>query len=198
MALATSRFVLSRTPPQQAAVVFYPPFRDPGSRYGELHGSGDLLMINPVPVKGSGLVHELAEALPHRQFTLVEGWWDTSAEFARHPNVSWVPRTYDMGPLYRGHRLLLVPSTCDDAYPRVIVEAALAGRPTVGSTRGGIPEAVADPGMLAPPGDVDAWAALIERLDRQALAVAGDGAWRRAVPLARACLPELAAAGVLS
>ncbi|MEZ0073591.1 glycosyltransferase [Planotetraspora sp. GP83] len=197
VALATSRFVLSRTPPEQAAVVFYPPFRGPGSCHHEPHAGGDLLMVNPVPAKGSGLVHRLAEALPHRRFTLVEGWWDTSADFARHPNVVWVPRTYDMAPLYRMHRLLLVPSTCEDAYPRVIVEAALAGRPTIGSTRGGIPEAVADPGMLAPPDDLDAWAALIEGLDRQALAVAGEGAWRRAVPMTRLCLPELAAAGVL-
>ncbi|MFC4060221.1 glycosyltransferase [Planomonospora corallina] len=194
-ALATSRFVLERTPPSQTAVLFYPPFR-PAPMEGAA-GGGDLLMVNPVPAKGAELMHRLAELLPDRRFTLVEGWWDTSAEFARHPNVTYVPRTYDMGALYRRHRLLLVPSTVDDAFPRVIVEAALAGLPAAGSTRGGIPEAITDPDLLAPPGDHTAWTALIRSLTPALLDEAAAAAYRRAVPMARACLPELAAAGVI-
>ncbi|MFJ5776192.1 hypothetical protein [Streptomyces sp. NPDC093094] len=46
-----------------------------------------------------------------------------------------------MNSLYRSHRLLLVPSTVQDAFLRVIVEAALHGTPGIGTDRGGIPEA---------------------------------------------------------
>ncbi|MEU3343187.1 hypothetical protein [Streptomyces sp. NPDC006668] len=80
-------------------------------------------MVNPVPQKGSALLHELVQRQPLQPFTLVEGWWDTSSEFAHYPNVTYVPRTYDMETLYAKHRLLLVPSVVDDAFPRVIIEA---------------------------------------------------------------------------
>ncbi|MEU9888430.1 hypothetical protein [Sphaerisporangium sp. NPDC051011] len=90
-----------------------------------------------------------------------------------------------------------MPSTVEDAYPRVIVEAGLAGLPTLGSARGGIPEAIADPALVAPPDDPAAWMALIDSLTPERLAGAGQAAWRRAVPMTRRCLPELAAAGVL-
>jgi glycosyltransferase involved in cell wall biosynthesis len=197
IALATSRYVLQRTPAGQAAVLFYPPFqRFQGC--DTVRRDRDLLMVNPVPAKGSELVHRIAELMPHRHLTLVEGWWDTSAEFRNHPNVTWVPRTYDMSTLYERHRLLLVPSTVEDAFPRVIVEAGLAELPALGSARGGIPEAIGDPALVAPPDDPAAWTSLIDSLTQEQLADAGKAAWRRAVPMTRRCLPELAAAGVLA
>ncbi|MEV7971158.1 glycosyltransferase [Sphaerisporangium sp. NPDC088356] len=196
IALATSRFVLSRTPRSQAAELFYPPFAVPAQTGSAV--TGDLLMVNPVPAKGSALVHRLADSLSERRFTLVEGWWDTSAEFARHPNVTWVPRTYDMGVLYAGHQLLLVPSTVEDAFPRVIVEAGLHGLPALGSTRGGIPEAIGNPALLAAPDDPVAWTALIRNLAGPGLAAAAHGARARAAPMTRLCLPELAAMGIIA
>ncbi|MFF5113215.1 glycosyltransferase [Streptosporangium sp. NPDC000509] len=196
VALATSWFVLQRTPAGQAAVLFYPPFQRYQARETAARGR-DLLMVNPVPAKGSELVHRLAGLMPHRTFTLVEGWWDTSAEFQHYPNVTWVPRTYDMNTLYERHRLLLVPSTVEDAFPRVIVEAGLARLPALGSARGGIPEAIGDPGRVAPPDDPAAWKARINALTPERLTDAGEAAWRRAAPMTRLCLPELAAAGVL-
>ncbi|GAA0974631.1 hypothetical protein GCM10009555_031170 [Acrocarpospora macrocephala] len=197
-ALATSRFVLSQTPSTHAAVLFYPPFRPPSEPSGS--PDADLLMINPVPAKGATLLHRLAELLPDRRFTLVEGWWDTAADFACHPNVTYLPRTYDpheMTALYRRHRLLLVPSVVDDAFPRVITEAALDGLPAIGSTRGGIGEAIGDPTLLAPPDQHAAWIALIRNLTQDRLAELADQAHRRAIPLARSCLPELTAAGII-
>ena len=197
-ALATSRFVLSQTPSTHAAVLFYPPFRSPHERSESR--DADLLMINPVPAKGAALMHRLAELLPHRRFTLVEGWWDTAAEFACHPNVTYLPRTYDaheMTVLYRRHRMLLVPSVVDDAFPRVIIEAALAGLPAIGSTRGGISEAIGDPTLLAPADQHTAWIALIQTLTQDRLTELADQAHRRAIPLTRSCLPELAAAGII-
>jgi glycosyltransferase involved in cell wall biosynthesis len=197
-ALATSRFVLSRTPPSQAAVLFYPPFRTFAGSTAAVGRDKDLLMINPVPAKGAELVHRLADLLPDRRFTLVEGWWDTSAEFARQPNVTYLPRTYDMEPVYSRHRLLLVPSVVEDAFPRVIVEAALAGLPAIGSDRGGIPEAIGNPELLVPPDDHGAWTALIRLLTHDHLTVLASQAQHGAIPMTRPCLPELAAAGIIS
>ena len=194
-ALAVSRFVLSRID-HPGAVLFYPPFLSPAAIAAPIP-AGDLLMVNPVPKKGGDLVRELARRLPERRFTLVEGWWDTSAQFADLPNTNWVPRTYAMDALYAGHRLLLVPSTVQDAFPRVIVEAGLARTPTLGASRGGIPEAVGDGGVLVEPGNPEMWERAIRALDEPRLDELGSKACARAAMLVRPCLPELAAAGIL-
>ncbi|MET8506287.1 hypothetical protein ABZV60_16735 [Streptomyces sp. NPDC004787] len=65
--------------------------------------------------------------MPEQRFAFVESWWDTAADFAAYPNVTYVPRVHDMASLYRSHRVLLVPSTVEEAFPRVIVEAAFHG-----------------------------------------------------------------------
>ncbi|MFG2550056.1 glycosyltransferase [Streptomyces sp. NPDC048581] len=107
-------------------------------------------MVNPVPAKGANLLHQLIRRMPEQHFTLVEGWWNTVEQFAGYPNVTYVPRVYDMSTLYSGHRLLLVPSTVEDAFPRVIVEAALHGTPSIGTDRGGMPEAMGPTGIVLP------------------------------------------------
>ncbi|MBA0054335.1 glycosyltransferase [Streptomyces sp. AJS327] len=195
-ALVTSQFVLGRTQGPQNNVLFYPPFTVPTGR--SLRRDRDLLMVNPVPAKGSELLHRLIAQMPERHFTLVEGWWDTSVEFTCYPNVTYVPRTYNMGSLYARHKLLLVPSLVEDAFPRVIVEAELLGLPTLGSRRGGIPEAVGHPGLLI---DADAtaegWAARIRALTHSELDVRRQHTHHRAERLLRPCLPELAAARVI-
>ncbi|MFI6347194.1 glycosyltransferase [Streptomyces sp. NPDC050560] len=200
--LVTSRFVARRVrcPEGTRPVTFYPPFAavvadaplPADGRADSAHGG--VLMVNPVPAKGAALVHELVQRLPDHLFTLVEGWWDTTDEFTGYPNVRYVPRTYDMASLYASHRLLLVPSQVEDAFPRVIIEAGLHGLPALGSDRGGIPEAVMDGGLILPPDDAEAWTKAIIAADPEQLGVR---ARRRAHPLTRRCLPELAAAGVI-
>ncbi|MFB7176905.1 glycosyltransferase [Streptomyces sp. NPDC056257] len=204
VALATSQFVAGRAQAHDDtnAVVFYPPFalaegagplfttwRDTACRIPD-----GVLMVNPIPAKGAALLHLLIRWLPTRRFTLVEGWWDTAHEFTAYPNVHWVPRTYAMGPIYATNDLLLVPSQVEDAFPRVIVEAGLHGVPTIGSSRGGITEAVGDGGIILHPADVDAWVRAIETADRTGL---GAKARAEAAPLVRSCLPELAATGLI-
>lgn len=194
-ALATSAFVLDQAD-YPDAVLFYPPFT-PHAVASEDGAAGDLLMVNPVPAKGSELIRQLAALLPERHMTLVEGWWDTAEQFTGLPNITYLPRTHAMDGLYARHRLLLVPSTVPDAFPRVIIEAGLAGMPTLGALRGGIPEAVGDGGLLLPPDVPNTWAEAIRALDTPDLARLGRAAQRRAAPLTRSCLPELAAAGII-
>ncbi|MFJ8253272.1 glycosyltransferase [Streptomyces sp. NPDC094466] len=173
--------------------VIYPPFL-PVRNAPSAPRSPAVLMVNPIPAKGSDLLHQLIRDMPEQHFTLVEGWWDTAAHFAAYPNVTYVPRVYDMGPLYRTHRLLLAPSTVEDAFPRVIIEAALHGTPTIGSDRGGIPEAVGAGGIVMPLGaGARDWAAAIRSARVEDLV---ERARRHAAPFVRPRLPGLEALGM--
>ncbi|MFF5766744.1 glycosyltransferase [Streptomyces tanashiensis] len=189
-ALAVSEFVRARAPHTRGTrlTVMYPPFVPPRKSTNPPRATS-VLMINPIPAKGSDLLHDLIRHMPEQHFTLVEGWWDTAADFAAYPNVTYVPRVYDMEPLYRSHRLLLTPSTVEDAFPRVIVEAALHGVPTVGTDRGGIPEAVGDGGIVLPStAGPETWVHVVRNLDHKAL---GLRAQHRAVRYTRSLLSEL-------
>lgn len=65
------------------------------------------------------------------------------------------------------HSLMgLVPSTCKEAFPLVVLEAMMSGRPVIASQIGGVTESVVDgeTGLLVPPGDVEALQQAITRL----------------------------------
>ncbi|MFJ4972446.1 glycosyltransferase [Streptomyces sp. NPDC088755] len=193
--LAVSEFVRQRAQALGGTrlAVIYPPFI-PVPDEASAPRSPAVLMVNPIPAKGSDLLHQLIRDMPEQHFTLVEGWWDTAAHFAAYPNVTYVPRVYDLNPLYRTHRLLLAPSTVEDAFPRVIIEAALHGTPTIGSARGGIPEAVGAGGIVMPLGaGAGDWAAAIRRARIEDL---GERARRYAAQFARPRLPDLEALGM--
>ncbi|MFI8514045.1 glycosyltransferase [Streptomyces sp. NPDC085460] len=195
--LAVSEFVRTRarTATDTRLAVMYPPFVRPGPAADtDTARTAAVLMVNPIPAKGAELLHRLIRRMPEQRFTLVEGWWDTSADFAAYPNVAYIPRVYDMEPLYRSHRLLLVPSTVEDAFPRVIVEAALHGVPAIGTDRGGIPEAIGGGGVVLPvTADPEAWVRAIRDVDHGAM---GERARIRAARFARPCLPELRDLGI--
>jgi glycosyltransferase involved in cell wall biosynthesis len=193
--LAVSEFVrrrASRADKTHIAVV-YPPFTPP-QQWSGVQRTGSVLMVNPIPAKGSGLLHQLIRLMPRQYFTLVEGWWDAAAQFASYPNVTYVPRVYDMSTLYRSHRLLLVPSAVEDAFPRVIVEAALHGTPSIGTDRGGIPEAIGTAGIVLPhTAGAQAWSDAIRTANHHAL---GEKARQRAAGFTRPRLPDLEALGI--
>ncbi|MDG4856703.1 glycosyltransferase family 4 protein [Streptomyces sp. T-3] len=169
--LAVSEFVRRRAPQADGIqlAVLYPPFtvlqsgpHTPRTR--------SVLMVNPIPPKGSDLLHQVIRVMPEQHFTLVEGWWNTADQFSGYRNVTFVRRVYDMSPLYRSHRLLLVPSAVEDAFPRVIVEAALHGTPSIGTDRGGIPEAIGAGGIVLPhTSDPQVWADAIRSTDQHTL-----------------------------
>jgi glycosyltransferase involved in cell wall biosynthesis len=77
--------------------------------------------------------------------------------------------------LLRGARAMLLPLAWEEPFGLVAVEAMLAGTPVIGFARGSFPEIIEEgvTGFLAPPGDVEALAALATRLegfDRRACA----------------------------
>lgn len=63
-------------------------------------------------------------------------------------------------------RAIVVPSQCNENAPLAVLEAYAAARPVVGSRIAGIPELVRqeETGVLFPPGDVSALAAVLDRL----------------------------------
>ncbi|MFF3273129.1 glycosyltransferase [Streptomyces chrestomyceticus] len=193
--LAVSQFVLRRAPRTDGTQlsVFYPPFTLPRPEH-RIPRTESVLMVNPIPDKGSDLLHQVIRHMPEQHFTLVEGWWNTADQFAAYPNVTYLPRVYDMSPLYRGHRLLLVPSTVEDAFPRVITEGALHGTPSIGTYRGGIPEAIGFAGIVLPAtAGPQEWANAIRTADHHIL---GQQARQRAEQLARPRLPALESLGI--
>lgn len=116
-----------------------------------------ILLVNPIPPKGVDLALELAHRLPEVPFVFVESWYPVNTDLAVPPNVRVLPRQPSLKSLYAHSRLLLVPSVIEDACPRVILEAGLAGVPALGSNIGGIPELIANPANLLPPDDPDSW-----------------------------------------
>ncbi|MHB8329819.1 MAG: glycosyltransferase family 4 protein [Acidimicrobiales bacterium] len=79
---------------------------------------------------------------------------------------------------YGASHVLVVPSTRPDPLPTVAIEAARAGRPSVGSDLGGIPEIVSDPetGWLLPPEDISAWASVLNTITPQSALARGRNA----------------------
>ena len=74
----------------------------------------------------------------------------------------------EMPVLYGAADVVVLPAVGPEALSRVPLEAALAGRPTIGTRVGGIPEEIVDgqTGHLVPPGDAKALAVALDGLLR--------------------------------
>jgi len=129
-------------------------------------------LVNPRESKGVEIALSIAERLPRRRFLFVGSQGllarertALAARVARLRNVRVERQVSDMRTVYARTALLLVPSICEDAGPRVILEAHVNGIPVVGSQIGGIPEVSGGAAVLlpasAPP---ERWVAEVERL----------------------------------
>ncbi|HEY8155513.1 MAG TPA: glycosyltransferase [Myxococcota bacterium] len=167
-----------------------------GARRPEL-----VTLVNPRESKGVSIALAIAERLPGRRFLFVGSpgllareRTALAARVARLRNVRVERQVSDMRPVYARTALLLAPSICEDAAPRVVLEAHLNGIPVVGSRIGGIPEVSGGAAVLlpasAPP---DRWAAEVERLLGDP-ALLGEIAARSRANAAR---PELQSAAIL-
>ena len=127
--------------------------------------------INPIFRKGLILASQIASLCPELEFEFVgnlppeqeiseSGW---NGELPK--NVKLTGFTNDMREIYGRSKVLLVPSQWNETYGRVINEAQVSGIPALVSNRGGIPEAVADGGIIleadAPPED---WATALKNM----------------------------------
>jgi glycosyltransferase involved in cell wall biosynthesis len=101
----------------------------------------------PLKIAGSGELET-----PLQQLAAREGW--SNVQFLGHCGGE------RLRALYRGARLLVMPSACYENCPLVVLEAFASGKPVLASRLGGLPELVQEErtGRLLPAGDVDAWA----------------------------------------
>jgi len=99
------------------------------------------------PAKGDDVVMELARRMPARTF-LVVGARFSHARAPLPANLTYWGHIADMREFYSQIRLLLVPSLVEEAFGRVILEAAVNGLPVIANDIGGIPEALGEGGVL--------------------------------------------------
>lgn len=118
-----------------------------------------ILFVNPVAAKGLEVALQVAALLPAQPFVFQESWPLPAPELdalrtrlASLPNVSLARRVASLDERYATSSLLLAPSQWQEAFGRVVVEAAAHGLPVVASRTGGIPEAAGDGGVLLDPG----------------------------------------------
>jgi glycosyltransferase involved in cell wall biosynthesis len=142
------------------------------ARYETTPDGNFVTFISPVPAKGLDLAIEIAAACPEIPFLFVESWLlssqqraDLARQIASVPNIRFERRTADMKALFRRTRLLLAPSRWEEAWGRVASEAHCSGIPVVGSSRGGLVEAIGPGGITL---DYDAplaeWVAAVRNL----------------------------------
>jgi len=104
--------------------------------------------------KGDAIVNQLALDIPNREF-LVIGRFYTHGFAAIPGNLHWLGDNPDYKRFYNSIRLLLVPSLTEEGFPRVILEAAVNGIPTLANSVGGIPEALGNSGLLVEVGPAE-------------------------------------------
>ncbi|WP_213815808.1 glycosyltransferase family 4 protein [Glaciihabitans sp. dw_435] len=117
--------------------------------------SGFVTLVNPTSLKGVDVALAVAALLPECRFLFLEAWHLPAverAELVRRvdllPNVEMRPQTDDMAAVYAETAVLFVPSQWEEAFGRVVIEAAANGIPAVASRIGGLPEAMSDGGVL--------------------------------------------------
>ncbi len=120
--------------------------------------------INPSIEKGAFFLSTLAEELSlHRPDLpmlfiesrgsggqLVQAGLAGGFDLRQHENLMFAPAVATPAEIFRGTRVLLVPSVCDEAFGRVAAEALLNGVPPIVSNRGGLPEAANGGGFVLP------------------------------------------------
>ena len=130
-----------------------------------------ITFINPHPLKGLETFLQIAPLFPDQPFLVVESWplgadyEQITGQLAQFPNVRFINRVSDVRDIYGQTRLLIVPSICEDAAPRVVIEAHANGIPVIASNRGGIAEMMGEGGiMIEDYLSAAAWAEAIRRL----------------------------------
>ncbi len=108
-------------------------------------GEGYVTMVNPCAIKGISIFLGLARRFPELPFAAVPMWGtneDDLQALAELPNVTLLPPVEEIDRLLKKTRVLLAPSLCNDARPRIVFEAMSRGVPVMASDVGGVREAM--------------------------------------------------------
>lgn len=114
--------------------------------------------VNPQAGKGAfvfaRIAFELGRRRPDIPFLVVESrgtatWLDqVSLDLEAAGNIHVMENTPDPRDFYQVSRLVLMPSLWEEPFGRVAAEACVNGIPVLASRRGGLPEALAEAGLL--------------------------------------------------
>lgn len=137
--------------------VLFPPVEFP-DRFGKKDGSHDkIIYMGCGPWKGTSLVMDMAKMMTQYDFLVAgERTLDLRYDLSDYPNVEWYP-WIDRQTAFDQARVHLFPSFWPEPFGRIPVEAGNRGIPTVGSDRGGVPEAIGDGGILLDPYKIHDW-----------------------------------------
>jgi glycosyltransferase involved in cell wall biosynthesis len=148
-----------------------PPLIEP-ERYRVQKPGDSVLLVNPSLRKGAELFFRLAAARPDIPFLAVESWtlgdaWRTVLMNRARAlgNVALWPAIDDMREAYAQARLVLMPSTHEETFGRVVAEAQVSGIPALVSDRGALAETLGRGGVAAPlDAGLDPWLHALDRL----------------------------------
>ena len=138
--------------------------KGPFERLGRFD-SGFVTMVNPCALKGISIFLELARRLPAWDFAAVP-MWGTNEEDLKElealGNVRLLPPVERIDRLLARTRVLLAPSLCNDAKPRIVFEAMSRGVPVLASDVGGVREAMLGMDYVLPVRPVERYEARID------------------------------------
>ncbi len=126
---------------------------------------GFVTMVNPCGIKGISIFLELARRLPEYEFAAVPMWGTNEADLAaleELANVTLLPPVDDIDKLLRKSRVLLAPSLCHDAKPRIVFEAMSRGIPVLAADVGGVREAMLGMNYVLPVRPVERYEADVD------------------------------------
>lgn len=112
-----------------------------------------ITLVNLDQNKGGKILRELALALPNRKFLGVIGGYSSPAHvgqiFDQPGNVKVIPNSPDILSVYRGTRVLLMPSAYE-SWGRTATEAMCSGIPVICTPTKGLRENCGDAGIYIP------------------------------------------------
>jgi glycosyltransferase involved in cell wall biosynthesis len=133
-----------------------------------------ILVVNPIPKKGGAIVLAIAKKMPHREFLIVGGWQHVANDEELNiieeglkllKNVTRLPNTRDMRPIFSQTYCLLMPCIVREAFGRVAAEAQISGIPVVASSQGALPETVGEGGVtMHYQTSTDEWVSILNSL----------------------------------
>lgn len=163
--IANSNFIAHHVSTKTGRQPFiYHPFIELSS-YKTSTTRNHVTFINPVREKGVEIAIDLASQCREIDFLFIEGWplaKDQRAalenRISQNTNIKFTERISDPRKIFSTTKILIVPSRCQEAFGRVVLEAQISGIPVIATDIGGLPEAVGDGGFLiAPNASIEAW-----------------------------------------
>jgi len=185
--IANSCFTASLLTDRTPAVIR--PLVDPDRYRAKRHSPQFVTFINPSPHKGLDIALSIAKARPDSLFRFIRTQRYSRFDLGGLPaNVRVDGPFVDMRSVYARARLIMAPSVCQETWGRIATEAHINGVPVLGSTRGGLPEAIGSGGLCVPhDAPLADWLAAFDKL---AGPYADYGAWQ-AQARAAAARPDI-------